>query len=581
LREFNPTVVAANTIGDVRAAFATPGLVYVLLKETTAKISSGWARVQPPTRRTLAPARSAGVSKYSERRRPVCPSCGITLSLVPHAELRSNTEAPDPDKIKTFCASCDSPLWTVTRRKNGNSKGHGYARYPLAKYIRDHYRDRYILIADEAHSFKSGDSARSYAAQDLLSSCHRAIQMTGTIYNGMASSIYYLLWRALPEFRRAWGYNDVQRFINQFGLFETVRRTYRNPKSTTASGYSEFEERKSERPGVAPGMIALLLPSTAFIDLGDLGLVLPPYAEHTLFTTRPPEFHRIESFLDSLRATAVARMQDGDYSLLAQFTWAKQGLWDIASQGDAIDGYILPPLPAPPGGLWPKEEALLRLIAQNKREGRGVLCYVSQINRRDPTPRLCGLLEQYGMKGAVMRAEVKKRVEFIRAALRDGADVIFTSAPLVKEGIDILECPTIAWYGVEYSTYLIPQANARSRRIGQTKDVRVYYLANNETPQAEAMHHVALKLGAAQTLQGDIRSGLAELLGEPDFVSRLQAATVATEHYESQLTLDDLPPLTVFAPAPKPEPPRPVRAQTDRIVAIQIDPTTYQQLSLF
>jgi hypothetical protein len=29
--------------------------------------------------------------------------------------------------------------------------------------------------------------------------------MTGTIYNGMASSIYYLLWRALPEFRAAWG----------------------------------------------------------------------------------------------------------------------------------------------------------------------------------------------------------------------------------------------------------------------------------------------------------------------------------------------------------------------------------------
>jgi hypothetical protein len=95
------------------------------------------------------------------------------------------------------------------------------------------------------------------------------------------------------------------------------------------------------------------------------------------------------------------------------------------------------------------------------------------------------------------------------------------------------------------------------------------------------MHHVALKLGAAQTLQGDIRSGLAELLGEPDFVSRLQAATVATEHYESQLTLDDLPPLTVFAPVARLEPPRPAHTATQRIVAIQIDPTTYQQLSLF
>jgi hypothetical protein len=95
------------------------------------------------------------------------------------------------------------------------------------------------------------------------------------------------------------------------------------------------------------------------------------------------------------------------------------------------------------------------------------------------------------------------------------------------------------------------------------------------------MHHVARKLGAAQTLQGDIRSGLAELLGEPDFVSRLQAATVATEHFESSLTLDDLPPLTVFAPMARLEPPRPVRTQTAHIVAIEIDPRIYQQLSLF
>jgi hypothetical protein len=571
LREFKPAVFAVNTIGDVQEAFRTPGLVFILLKETTAKISSGWTPVQPRMRR---------FSKRTEHCKATCPACGAALTLAPHVELR-NTDDPDPGKIKTFCAACDSPMWTVARRKNGNSNGPGYARYPLAKYIRDHCGDRYLLIIDESHAYKSGDSARGYAAQDLLASCHRAIQMTGTIYNGMASSIYYLLWRALPEFRRAWGHNDVQRFINQFGLFETVRKTYRNPKGTTVSGYSEFEERKSERPGVAPGMIAQLLPSTVFIGLRDLGLALPPYEEHTLFVPKPQEFAPVEGYLNMIRSLAIARMQDGEYSLLAQFTWAKQGVWDIASVGDTIEHYPLKPITPPTAGMWSKEEALLRLIAQNKRSGRPVLCYVAQINRRDPTPRLCWLLEQYGMKGAVMRADVTKRLQFIRGALRDGADVIFTSAPLVKEGIDILECPTIAWYGTEYDTYLIPQANARPRRIGQTRDVHVYYLAYNETPQAEAMHHVARKLGAAQTLQGDIRSGLAELLGEPDFVSRLQAATVATEHFESSLTLDDLPPLTVFAPMARLEPPRPVRTQTAHIVAIEIDPRIYQQLSLF
>ena len=71
-------------------------------------------------------------------------------------------------------------------------------------------------------SSRAANSARSYAAQDLLTSAHRALQMTGTIYSGMASSIFYLLWRALPDFRKAYGFNDVQAFVNAYGLFETV-----------------------------------------------------------------------------------------------------------------------------------------------------------------------------------------------------------------------------------------------------------------------------------------------------------------------------------------------------------------------
>jgi hypothetical protein len=335
-------------------------------------------------------------------------------------------------------------MWTATRRKNGNGSGPGYARYPLARFIRDRFGDRYLLIMDEAHGFKAGDTARSYAAQDLLASAHCAIQMTGTLYNGMASSIYYLLWRALPQFRAVWGWSDVQRFINQYGLFEKITRTYRNRSSTSASGYENFTERKSERPGIHPAMIALLLPSTVFFGIRDLDVILPSYAEHTLFTPRPEEFQAVERYLDAAKSDAVARMMKGDYHLLAQWSWANLGAWDVASVGDAIDGHTLSPI-ACPGDMWLKEEALLRLVAQEKQAGRKVLCFVGQINRRDPTGRLCGLLERYGMHGAVMRADEKHRVEFIRRALGRGADVVFTSAQLVKEGIDLLELPTLVW----------------------------------------------------------------------------------------------------------------------------------------
>jgi hypothetical protein len=434
--------------------------------------------------------------------------------------------------------------------------------------------------------------------------------MTGTLYNGMASSIYYLLWRALPEFRTAWGWSDVQRFINQYGLFEKITRTYRDKHSTSASGYENFTERKSERPGIHPAMIALLLPSTVFFGIRDLDVILPPYAEHTLFVPRPKELQAVECYLDDVRSDAVSRMMDGDYRLMAQWIWANLGAWDVASVGDEVDGHSLPPV-ACPGDMWLKEEALLRLIAREKRAGRKVLCFVGQINRRDPTGRLCGLLERYGMRGVVMRASEKQRVEFIRRALaggadcgsipdealrstatggahRAGVDVVFTSAQLVKEGIDLLDLPTLVWYAAEYNIYLVQQANRRSWRIGQTEPVHVYYLAYDRTPQAYAMHRIAKKLAAAQTLQGDVRQGLAALLGEEDFVSRLQDATIHTEHYQSELALDDLPPLVSFAPESLSRACRgmdvQVTVQTGRParVTVQVeDLRQFQQLSLF
>jgi hypothetical protein len=175
------------------------------------------------------------------------------------------------------------------------------------------------------------------------------------------------------------------------------------------------------------------------------------------------------------------------------FTLTPITSWTIV--GDEVDGHSLLPI-ACPGDMWIKEEALLRLLAREKRAGRKVLCFVGQINRRDPTGRLCELLERYGMRGAVMRADEKQRVQFIRRALQGGADVVFTSAPLVMVGIDLLETPTLVWFTAEYNIYVVQQANHRSLRIGQTEDVHVYYLAYDRTPHAFAMHHTPARAPA-------------------------------------------------------------------------------------
>ena len=208
---------------------------------------------------------------------------------------------------------------------------------------------------------------------------------------------------------------------------------------------------------------------------------------------------------------------------------------------------VIPGTPVPDGFIFPREEALLRLILGERAESRKVLVFVSQIERRDLTPRLLKLMERFGLRGAVMRAGEKDRVRFLNRALARGADAVFCSPQLVHEGIDLVMFATAVWYGVEFNIYVVPQANRRLWRLHQELPVRIYYLGYNDFPQTTALAYVAEKIAAQQALRGDIRAGLARLLGQDTFLSKLQDAVAGDdlrwEHVESDLHIGDLVPL--------------------------------------
>ena len=45
-------------------------------------------------------------------------------------------------------------------------------------------------------------------------------------------------------------------------------------------------------------------------------------------------------------------------------------------------------------------------------------------------------------------------------------------------------CPTLCWYEVDYSVFVMRQASRRSWRIGQTEPVKVVFMAYRNTLQA-------------------------------------------------------------------------------------------------
>ena len=53
--------------------------------------------------------------------------------------------------------------------------------------------------------------------------------------------------------------------------------------------------------------------------------------------------------------------------------------------------------------------------------------------------------------------------------------------------LDLVDLPTVAWCELDYSVYTMRQASRWSWRIGQTKPVKVVFMAYRNSLQADAL----------------------------------------------------------------------------------------------
>ena len=80
----------------------------------------------------------------------------------------------------------------------------------------------------------------------------------------------------------------------------------------------------------------------------------------------------------------------------------------------------------------------------------------------------------------------------------------------MQTGLDLIDFPTICWEETDYSVYTMRQASRRSWRIGQTRPVKVVFMAYRGTLQADALKLVAKKLQSSLAVEGELpEDGLA------------------------------------------------------------------------
>jgi hypothetical protein len=138
---------------------------------------------------------------------------------------------------------------------------------------------------------------------------------------------------------------------------------------------------------------------------------------------------------------------------------------------------------------------------------------------------LCGA----GVKAEVLRSSVtpEKREEWVAKKVKEGVDCIIANPKLVETGLDLLDFPTLIFFQTGYSIFTLRQASRRSWRIGQNREVKVFYLFYQGTMQEKAMQLMGSKLEASLAIEGKFsEEGLLAMTQGEDMTTLMAKALV-------------------------------------------------------
>jgi len=212
-----------------------------------------------------------------------CPACKEAVIGM----VGSDTALP---REVEMCGACSQSLWMRTK-SSSVWIAHNMpkpVRYSLVDYYRRNYWGKVrFYIADEIHLLKGGDTNRGDAFGKLARSIPNVVVMTATLYNGKASSVFYILYRLWAAIRDEFAFTDKMAWIERHGV---LRRVYRYDDeaifdSSAQTGLRRRQIGVSELPGLGPELVARLLQCSVFVQLKDIGIRLPPYQELPLDVT--------------------------------------------------------------------------------------------------------------------------------------------------------------------------------------------------------------------------------------------------------------------------------------------------------
>ncbi len=439
---------------------------------------------------------------------------------------------------------CGAPLFEQTALR----------REAAAEYARKKAKDVFgLLLVDEIHMAKAKGTGVGWALAALHAASRYTLGLTGTLFGGYSTSIFWLLYRLVPQVRQAFGFSDEMRWARKYGLLKTTFYVEEDEavEEGTYTG-TRFRETVREKPGISSAIVGLALERCTFSSLKDVGLPLPPYREEIVRLPLTADMDELLLQADGsqekpptgLLAWALERQKEED-GKGAISVWLNTALnWpdaafrarDVVFHTRSRDQHTLKRLhktefvthlPALSGWL-PKETWLAETCLAERLQGRKVLVYLRQTGEHDIQPRLAECLQTYGLRVSILRPSLapRQRAGWIKRHA-DGFDVLLTNARLVQVGLNLTSFATGIFYELDLSLYVVWQSMRRLYRPGQPLPVRMLFPIYEDTLEARMLDLIGSKMLAAQIFYGDDVSGaLVEEGAESDLLGDLVRAAL-------------------------------------------------------
>jgi hypothetical protein len=448
----------------------------------------------------------------------ICPRCGEVLDYPKKNEgeqpilvMLTESDFENHTTKNHKCRHCNEMLWQADNNRKG------FRKISIANIVQKKMPKRFFqyFIADEVHKYK-GSTAQGLAFGGIISKVSKTIAMTGTLADGYANGLYYLLWRMSPnQFKAKDFLHDEEsrsRFQHEYGFWvKTIK--------IKEDSYGKSSKARNARVQVKPlpgytinTFPEWLIERTVFLKLSDVAPFLPPKTE---FVNAVEMDDDLAENYNEIEAKLRSEIKEGGSQVASIMLHTCLSYPDVAEGPEIIqivkpDYQLYYPVPQlDRDKLYNKERELQTIVQAELALGRKCLVFSTYSNLRDCLPRIKGIVSQ--VKGAnveIMRSNTVSTVnreKWVKDKLKNqGTNVIICHPELVETGLDLLECQTIIWMQTGYVPATVRQASSRSWRIGQTEPVKVIFLCYKDTLQEKCFQLIGSKLNAAGILEGNL-----------------------------------------------------------------------------